>query len=347
MAEIYITSQKLLETLKISSQELIDLEDFVYSDLNTKWTLTLGKDYRVVSAEGLREYTASGAIVIAECLKARTKTKDNWFKKRVQELIDTVKRNLQKTRVQERIVNNSSSLIQNNSYYFLSKADVVAIFHTRSDYLTEISKRASRNEATLLMQGEDYLDVPDKGVYYSLSGMMKLAKVFAQDMTRKDRREWCSDVGDIVTPYMQSILKQIENRGQAIDLVVQQAKRNAGNKCQVTGRKGNRAEKVPMAGHHLYSRAEYPHLVACLDNIICISCAVHDHFHQYMGGSKVSCTADDFLRFVRLYYPENELVCLWLTQQKLKMGNQQPISTRDHHVLHLPWPIPKLLTPGQ
>jgi hypothetical protein len=349
MAEIYITAQRLIETLNIDSQELIDVENFIDSALNTEWTLVLGKDYKVVNGQGLREYTSSGAIVIAECLKAKakTKTKGNWFKKQVKELISAVKRNLQKTHVQERIVNNSSSLLQNNSYYFLSKADVVAIFRTRSEHLTKMSRQASRNEATLLVQGDDYLDIPDKGVYYSLSGMMKLAKVFAQEMGSKDRREWCTEVGDTITPYMQSILNQIQDRDKAIDKAVDRAKQNVLSRCQVTGVKGNKIKKIPMTGHHLYSRAEYPHLVDSVDNIICIASTVHDHFHQFMGGTKVSCTVDDFIRFVQLYYPENELVCIWLTQQKLRLGNQQPISKRDHHVLHLSWPIPRLLNPDQ
>ena len=58
MAEIYITSQELIKTLKISSQELADLEAFFDADSEDEWELVEGKDYRItVRSTGLREYT--------------------------------------------------------------------------------------------------------------------------------------------------------------------------------------------------------------------------------------------------------------------------------------------------
>jgi hypothetical protein len=347
VAEIYITSKKLIETLNISGQELLDIEQFFVSIPNDEWDLKQGTDYRVVAGNGLREYTCSGAFAIADYLQFKKKSENGWFKNLIDALITAIKGNVRKAFVKQQILNNSSSLVQSNSYYFLSSTDVVAIFKTRSDYLRKMAVEARKADKTTLINGEDYIDLPDKGIYYSLSGMMKLAQVFAANITRRNRKDWCSDVGDVVNPYMKDILQKIKTRDQTVQTASNQAKNKVNKTCQVTGKKGTPGEPISMAAHHLYSRAEYPHLVDSVDNIICITCEVHDHFHQSMGGAKVPCTLDDFEAFVMQFYPESN-VFIWLQNQRLRLGNQQkPIKPKERHVLHLPWPIPNLLSPGK
>ena len=75
----------------------------------------------------------------------------------------------------------------------------------------------------------------------------------------------------------------------------------------------------PLAGHHLYSKAQYPHLAANSENIITIKEEVHDAFHAWMGGYDKECTIDDFIKFVAERYPDND-VDLWLCQRKLMLG---------------------------
>jgi len=56
-----------------------------------------------------------------------------------------------------------------------------------------------------------------------------------------------------------------------------------------------------------------------------------------MGGSTVPCTIDDFILFVKSYYPENKLVLTWLTNQKMKLGKPVPMDlNKPQHVLYLP-----------
>ncbi|NJL22181.1 MAG: hypothetical protein HC895_17375 [Leptolyngbyaceae cyanobacterium SM1_3_5] len=82
MAEIYITSQELIKTLKISSQELVDIETFFDAHSEDEWELVKGKDYRItVRATGLREYTATGAYTIAKYLEATRKPGFGTFSK--------------------------------------------------------------------------------------------------------------------------------------------------------------------------------------------------------------------------------------------------------------------------
>jgi hypothetical protein len=340
---IYITSKRLIETLNISDHELLALEQFINADPDDEWELTAGKDYQVVNGQGLREYTETGAFTIAGCLEYRRSAQRGWFQKLIHTLVETIRGNIRQVFVREKILNNTSSLVQNNNRYFLSTADVIAIFGTRSDYLRKMSELAQRSDETLLVRDEDYIDLPDKGIYYSLSGLVKLAQVFAKELTQKNRRIWCEDVGKVINPCMDDILNQIKSKHDAVNKAISAAKTKAGRKCQVTGAKGNKINKINIAGHHLYSKAEYPHLADCVDNIICITCDVHDHFHQSMGGFDKPCTLDDFVDFVQCYHPEQMTVLTWLQAKKLILGSPQ--SNTNKHVLKLAWPIPRLLLP--
>jgi hypothetical protein len=343
MAAMYITSHKLIETLNISSKELLDLEAFIDADQDDEWELTPGKDYRVVKGNGLREYTETGAFAIAGCLEHRKSLQQGWLQKLIQKLIETIKGNIRKVFVREKILNNASSLVRNNNRYFLSKKDVVTIFGTRSDYLQKMSELAQRSDKTLLIKDEDYIDLPDQGIYYSLSSLVKLAEVFAQELKQKNRKIWCADVGKEINPCLDDILHQIKSRNDAINSAIKQAKTRASQKCQVTGVKGDTIHPISMAGHHLYSKSEYPHLAACVDNIICITCDVHNHFHQYMGGFHKPCTLDDFVKYVKCYHPEQTTVLTWLKAKELILGSPQ--LDKSKHVLQLSWPIPQLSLP--
>jgi hypothetical protein len=344
MTEIYITSKKLIEALNIKDQELIDIETFFDGIPDDQWDLKEGTDYKVVAGSGLREYTCSGAFAIADYLQFKHQSERGWFRNLIDTLIRAIKGDVRKAFVKQQILSNSSSLVQNNSRYFLSSADVMAIFKTRSDYLRKMFEEAKNDDKTTLIKNEDYVELPDRGFYYSLPGMVKLGQVFSANIIRRNRKDWCIDVSEVVNPCMADILKQIDARNKSICKAVNQAKTRANKRCQVTENKGNQITKIPMAGHHLFSKAEYPHLVDSVDNIICISVEVHDHFHQSMGGYHKPCTLDDFENFVKQYYPASN-VFIWLQQQRLKLGNQQPLKMRERHVLHLPWPIPQLLLP--
>lgn len=350
MAEIYITSKELAQTLNITAQELRNYEQFFDSIPDDQWDLKAGTDYKVVAGSGLREYTCSGAFAIADYLQVKRQSERGWFRNLINALIARIKGNVRKAFVKQQILSNSSSLVQrsssslvqNNSRYFLSNSDVVAIFKTRSDYLRKMTVEAQKDDKTTLIKDEDYLELPDKGYYYSLSGMVKLGQVFATNITRRNRKDWCSDLSEVIYPCMNDVLNQIKDRDARIKTAKRQAKSRAKQTCQITGVKGNDINPIPMAGHHLYSQAEYPHLVDSVDNIIFITGQIHDHFHQFMGGTHKPCTLDDFENFVNQYHPESN-VFIWLKNQRLKLGNQQPIKTRERHVLHLPWPIPQLL----
>jgi hypothetical protein len=174
--------------------------------------------------------------------------------------------------------------------------------------------------------------------YFSLDGVFKIAQVLGQKLTRKNRREWCEEVGTVIKPKINEIVDQIKDREKNIAKFMNAAQKRDKSICQVSGATKNKINKLKLGVHHLYGQNSYPHIADSVDNLITLDCKVHDQFHvDYMGGTNQSCTIDNFIEFVHAYYPENTKVVTWLTQQKIKLGNPQPIDlAKPPHVLYLP-----------
>jgi hypothetical protein len=186
--------------------------------------------------------------------------------------------------------------------------------------------------------GEDYEEFVNEGVYYSLNGIYKLSKALHQSLKAKNRQEWCQEVGDVLKPQVDSIVKQIIERDKRIQLVKDRVKSQRDKKtCQVTKQRQVPAATFKLAVHHLYSVNQYPHLADVEHNLITLTNDVHDQFHdQFMGGKNKSCTIDDFMNFIHHYYSENSEIIIWLQAQKLKLGEQLPLGKQQPHVLYLP-----------
>jgi hypothetical protein len=336
MAEIYIRSIELISILKISSDELIRIENFFDSIPDDEWELSEGKDYKIVCQKTrLREYTTSGAYTIAKYLE--TTQKKSIFSV-LKEWIFHTKEKIRQAFIKKKVLDNCSSLLKRNDQFFISRSDVVAIFGTRADYLRKMDEKARNFSLDPLTLGIDYEDFLDQGgLHYSISGIYKLARALSESLTQKNRREWCQEVGKVVKPQVEDIVKQIIQREKNIQKVMERVKKRDRETCQITEQKKNPINKLKIAAHHLYSRNEYPHLADVENNLITLSCEVHEQFHQeFMGGTNKPCTIDDLINFVHRYYPENSQVILWLEQQKIVLGNPQPITKRQRHVLYLP-----------
>jgi hypothetical protein len=336
MAEVYIRSADLIKILKINSDELIEIEKFFDSIPDDEWELSEGKDYKIVCKKtGLREYSTSGAFTLAKYLE---KTQKKNIFSRLKEWLFHTKRNIRQAFIKKKVLDNCASLLKRQDQFFISQKDVVAILGTRLDYLRKIDDKARKIKQDPLTKGIDYEDFLDQGgLHYSLAGICKLAGIFSESLTQKNRREWCKEVEEVIKPQIDDIAKQIIQREKNIQKVMDRVKKRDKETCQITQQKKNSINKLKLSAHHLYSRNEYPYLADVENNLITLSCDVHDEFHQhFMGGTNKPCTIDDLIKFIHQYYADNSQVVLWLEQQKLILGHPQPITKRQRHVLYLP-----------
>lgn len=334
MAKTYISGQELIKFLNIGSQELIDIEKFFDSNPDDEWELQEGKDYRIVKGNGAREYTQSGAYTIARYIEA---TKKLSFWGALKEWFLHTRAKIRKSFVRRKILDNCSSLVRRSDQYWVSQANAVAIFGTNIQTFRKMLEHAKGTEQPLL-KGQHYIEFANEGgFYYSLEGIYRLSLVFATQLTMKNRRDECRDVGEEISPQVTDIVKMIEAREKRIGKAKNDAKRRDRKTCMVTNEKPNKYQNFDLAAHHLYAANAYPHLADSVENLITVTSQVHDQFHQeFMGGTQKPCTIDDFINFVQSYYPDQSQVVIWLQSQKLKLGIQEPITPKSSHVLYLP-----------
>ncbi|MDG2990878.1 hypothetical protein L3556_08050 [Candidatus Synechococcus calcipolaris G9] len=334
MPKVWITAEKLIKVLNITEQELLDIQDFFDSDPNDRWELRPDRDYRVINqTTGLRDYSDTGAYAIASYIAFKDKQRDKGFLSWFRQLLKQFKKDVRRAFIHQSILYNSSSLVRRSDRFFLNERDIVAIFATRRDFLRRMAAQAEPS----LIVGQDYYHDIDKDIrYYSLSGILILSKEFSQSLVRRNRQEWCKQMGDEIQPTINTIVKKILNRGKEIEKAKKQARRRDKNTCLVTGLKPSVINSPNLASHHLYAAAHYPHLAGSVDNIITIAQNVHNHFHQSLGGKQKPCTVDDFINYVHEFHPQNLEVSTWLQQQKAKLPPPGPLSDDVPLVLFLP-----------
>lgn len=308
-----ITEKQLSEALEISLEKLEEIITIFDADKDDEWELT--ENYHFVYLnKSLQErlFSEQGAYAIAKYIDEHS-PKNLWTI--ITEFITKHKEKLRNAFINQKILENCSSLTVRNNRHFLSKKDVVSIFCTSHARLNKAFEDLQKSNTPLKMY-EDFDDI-DGVKYYSLNGFYQLSRHLSQQLTVKDRRGWCGAV-EIVG---QKTLKMIINAENAKQKRIEQAKRFAnkrdGNCCQITGHKYDKHNKsVNITAHHLYSQKDYPHLAENPDNLITLTQEIHQDFHSWNGGTKKPCTPDDLIKFVKELYPDNYDIILRLNQVK-------------------------------
>ena len=225
---------QLAEALDIPNQKLHDIQVFFDAYQDDEWELLKDKDY-IIEA-GNRIYTYEGAYAIAEYL--HTTEKQNFITKII-EWFTHFKEKLRQSLVKQKIVDvidSPGKLVKVNQYHFISKKDIVTILGTNHARINSAFREIQRSKRPLIIE-QDFLDIEDKR-YYSLKGLFKITKHLGAELTRKNRRDWCNDVGKVGDKTVKTIVKVWDKWQQEID----QAKRfvrktRDKNRCRVSGKK--------------------------------------------------------------------------------------------------------------
>lgn len=324
---------QLAEALGITNQKLHDIQVFFDSNDEDEWELIKGKDYTFQA--GHRIYTYEGAYAIAEYLHSTEKA--NLFQ-RLKEWITNFKKKLRQSLVKQKIVDiidSPGKLITVNNYHFISKNDIVSILGTNHARINTAFDEIKRTDKPLIADTE-YIE-HEGNRYYSMKGFFKISRHLGENLTRKNRRDWCEDVERVGDKTVNKIIYTWNNWQQEID----RSKRFVRNtrdkkKCRVCGEKASNSQLagiVHLAVHHLYSQAHYPQLAASPDNLITLTVNIHGEFHSWMGGNQKRCTIDDFVEFINERYPECDDVKVWLNQKKMILGTPEITTIKSKKLL--------------
>lgn len=317
-----IREAELADALEVTHQELDKIVAFFDSDPNDQWELR-ENDHFIYINKTLNErlFSVQGAYAIAKYMDEKEK-KSIWTQ--IKEFVTKHKEKIRNAFISRKIQENSSSLTVRNNRHFLSKKDVTNILCTSPAYLNKAFDSIQRSSSPM----EIYKDFDDiDGVrYYSLSGFYMLAHHLSQALTVKDRRAWCGAIEFVGKKTFKLIIDAQTARQKKIDSVMRAAKKRDGECCQITGLKRDKHNKaVNIVAHHIYSQEQYPHLAACLDNLITLTQEIHNEFHTWNGGFQKPCTVDHLIEFVSELHSDNYEVLLKLNtlKQVLNPGESQ------------------------
>ena len=197
---------------------------------------------------------------------------------------------------------------------FVQRKTTINILQTNGKGLNNSEERLFQAGS---LDGQEGLEI-DKHFALSEDGQktwsQKGIASIAIDMSRnsrisKARKAWMDAVGDVVEDCFSTEVKRISAAPQRIEKVISAAKKSAGQRCQVSGKRKTRTSQIQLHGHHLFDQATRPDLADLHENILVVEGNIHSEFHSWK--KKESCEPKDFLNFLSdvrldLVDPENK-----------------------------------------
>ncbi len=302
MGKCNITAKELADALDITQDRLIDICDFFDSDPDDDWELIKGLHYER-EAYGARVFSAEGAVEICNYLENNQKERPllkrwtRWLLQRDRRL----KGLMVAKHVQEISQLNGQIIFRNSTAFLAPRAcrDVLGL-GTRQDILnrtfTEI-QRAENTDIEPLKIDADFFNDEQNVRYLSRSGLASVGKHLGVRLSQRHRQEWVKVVADYAPLALETIEKYEADRDKRIKKAMERIRSQAKGRCQLTDRR-KAVHKFDLEVHHLFDKNAYPHLADMETNLIAIGSDTHTHFHQWMGGTHVTCTVEDLERYV-------------------------------------------------
>jgi hypothetical protein len=314
----YIEETKLAQALELQQQDLDEIVDSLQASADEsillKECLHFVVQNYVNKQQPIRIFSREGALAIASYLDVIGGVTE-FSIKRVIALLDNYRINQIDRRVRTALYQNSSSLVSRNQRHWLSREDVVRIFITTSSRLDKAFKDIQKSEDPMRMNidFEYYEDM----TFFSLSGLEKLSMELSLKLRSEQRRDYCKRVSEVAPPVLKFLAIAPSPTQEQISKAVNFAKSRDKKTCQVTAASRDKYnELIEVVGHHLYDKNAYHFLSDDPDNILTIDKRVHEDFHQWNGGTKKTCTIDDFINYVEWRYPEKHELILTLHNKR-------------------------------
>lgn len=304
MTSFNITSEELAQALDITVDKLFDICDFFDKDPDDDWELIEGFHFQWGSYQS-RLFSAEGAVEICNYLEENKEERPVFkrWKRWILQRDKKLKRLMIAKRIQEISSLGDGQVIFQNSKAFLSPKACRGVLGLgkRQDILKKAFNEIMLNENTdieVLSIGTDFIEVSDtNNQFFSGSGLASVSKQLSIKLTQKHRREWMDAVSEYAPKAIETIEKHESEREKTVKKVMDSVRKKANGRCQITNRR-KATHKFNLEVHHLYDKKNYPSLADVETNLIAIASDVHTHFHQWMGGSHISCTVEDMENYI-------------------------------------------------
>ncbi|MGB7415565.1 MAG: hypothetical protein WA902_15260, partial [Thermosynechococcaceae cyanobacterium] len=173
----------------------------------------------------------------------------------------------------------------------------------RQDVLTRTFQeiqRGSNTEVESLRLESDFFEDDNKERFFSCSGIASMGQQLGVRLSSKNRKAWVRAVADYAPRAIEALEKHEEEKTARVTDAIDRVREQAKGHCQITGEQEG-VDCLKLEVHHLFDQVKYPHLADVEENLIAIKGEIHQHFHQWMGGSHQSCRSADLERYIESF----------------------------------------------
>lgn len=304
MSKCNITHGELSDALDISPERLYEICDRFDEDPDDDWELVEGIHF-VWTTHKARIFSPEGAIEICNYLEENQSERPllkrwkRWLLQRDRKL-----KGLMVAKKVQEVSGFDGQLLFVNSRAFLAPRACREILGLgrRQDVLNrafrEVQIPTDGNlEKEPMKPDEDFFISDQQKKYFSKSGISVVSKHLGTTLTRKHRREWMRVVADYAPRALTTIEQHEIDREKRIERVKDRVRRQARGRCQITNRRCS-VGSFNLDVHHIFDQNTYPQFADLEINLIAIDDNIHAQFHQWMGGTHVSCTVEDFEKYI-------------------------------------------------
>jgi len=314
-----LTDKETAKILHKTTTSLYKTVDFFDSRDDDEWDLKEGEHFEFVKGGDFayrpRRFTEEGVEALARYYEEKGKVSiidnvlDALFQRRIRR-----KRMLVSRRITQEFIEAVPPPEIKGELAFVQRKTTINILQTNGKGLNNSEERLFQAGS---LDGQEGLEI-DKHFALSEDGQktwsQKGIASIAIDMSRnsrisKARKAWMDAVGDVVEDCFSTEVKRISAAPLRIEKVISGAKKSAGQRCQVSGKRKTRTSQIQLHGHHLFDQATRPDLADLHENILVVEGNIHSEFHSWK--KKESCEPKDFLNFLSdvrldLVDPENK-----------------------------------------
>lgn len=309
--EFILDELELAKILGKTIKEIDEIVAFFDSNSEDSWELIEDVDFRYINKKlNKRIYSPQGAHAIAKYVSQHPGCdKRNFWKKLTDWIFDVegkVRRSLVRHHINANIdIHNTKIIRVKNGNPYIFRKSCVRLLKTSFAKWNSVIKDIQQSPAPFIPGEHMEEDIDLQDTFFRSDALSRIGLQLSKELKNKQRRLWCEDFNLECQPVIKQLIEEEESRKKRIKTIKDKAKKRDKQCCQITGVRREKGNNVMLTVHHLYSASTFPYLADQLDNLITIEMTIHQDFHNFMGGTQVPCTADDFLAFLHKNYPES------------------------------------------